>query len=228
MMTSTFMDEYNNEESLGKNNGLQAQLLLGASPSHYGTVLKLHIPTAYSLLPDFLQKRVSAESYISYIIAPTWKERELILCGSYLYRFLTLSSRSPKGTPIALKGVSARIIDSEDDDIDGDGLEAIMENLPPGVNAIFALSSFGKSRYFAVATREEAVTWVNSIREARQESITRSMGHSKMPYPKSWNYFDRVAATLIKKKERMQLRNRQSINTEFENASIGGALRPIY
>lgn len=192
------------------------------------SVYKLHVPLVYTMLPEFLQNRVSPYGTVSYLLAPSWKERELILCGSYLYRFLKMTSNSPKGAPVSLQGVQAKIIEEGDDDLDNIGLDAIIANLPPGIKTVFAVNSFGKQRYFATASREDALTWVNSIRQARQEAITRSMGHSKVPTPQSWDYFDERAKALIKKKERIKRRANESTVREFDTGGMGSALRPIY
>jgi len=226
-MTSTYDEKEGNDELFGTKSGLGAQLLLKSSPNHSGSVLKLHVPLLYTFLPEYIQNWITPDGYVTYMFAPQWKERELILCGSYLYKFLNMKSTSPKGTPIELRGVTAKVIEEGDDDLHELGLESVMENLPTGIEAMFAINSYGKQRFFAAASREEALTWVNSIREARQESITREMGHSKVPEVESWKYFDGLAKNLIEKKERIRKRQDDSLNRQFEAGSLGGALRPL-
>lgn len=221
-------ESYTGEDAeISEKSGLTLQALQKASPTNVGTVLKLHVPFAYTMLPEFLQNRVSPDGYISYLVAPQWKERELIICGSYLYRFQNCDSSEPKGAPIRLKGVTAKTVEKGDyDDIFEYGLDAVIENLPPGIDTIFTVSSFGKQQYFATSSYEDAVTWVNSLRESRQETITRSMGHSKVPEPQTWKYFDNLAEELIKKKERMKLRMRQMESQQLE-AGVGGTMKPF-
>jgi hypothetical protein len=67
--------------------------------------------------------------------------------------------------------------------------------IPFGFQGIFSVESSmtlpTKVQYYAVPTEEDAQLWVNSLTQARQESITRSRGHSKVPVPQSWQYFDK-------------------------------------
>jgi len=225
MMSSN--ETIENEDSFETKSGLAAQLLLKSSPVHSGRVLKLHVPLLYTFLPESVQNWIAPDGYVTYLLAPQWKEREIILCGSYLYKFLDAKSTNPKGTPIELRGVNAKVVEEGDDDLNELGLDSVMENLPTGIEAVFSMNSYGKQRYFAATSREEALTWVNSIREARQEAITREMGHSKVPEPESWKYFDGLAKQLIEKKERIQKRQDDSLHRQFEAGSLGGALRPI-
>lgn len=95
-------------------------------------------------------------------------------------------------------------------------------HLPPGCSAVFTVSTFGKSQYFAVSTREEATTWINSLREARQAAITRSMGHaSHVPYPKSWEYYDGLGTSLYRRKERIWKRLEESNMKQMEMNTVG-------
>lgn len=225
MNSSDYDDDILDEQS-----GLSAQAMLNAAPSHHGTVLKLHVPFVYAVLPAFAQGWVSnttksRRAYVlSYLITPPqWKEREMVLCGSFLYRFRHALSKAPKGTPVDMKAVSANLVRDDDDQVDA----AVLDNLPPGVDCVFTVVSLGKRRHFAVASRQDAVAWVNAVRDGRQEVITRSMGHSKVPLPSSWSHFDRQAARLIQRRERVKRRSQESETRDLQ-MSGGGYGRGIY
>jgi hypothetical protein len=66
--------------------------------------------------------------------------------------------------------------------------------------------------------------WVRSLQEARQETITRNMGHaSTMPYPRSWQYFDSLGKGLAKSKERIKQRLEDSRMREMEMTNFAEA-----
>lgn len=222
--------------------GLSAQALLNSSPIHDGTVLKLHVPLMYHILPSFIKRFVptisdsssSSKRNFCRFMSPKWKERELILLGSYIYRFNNHQSTSPKGSPIELNGLNAFIVDSNGDvkgagftddmfmDDGGIGLDYVLmkSSLPPGVDTVFCLASFGKQKFYATKSREDAVAWVNSINQARQEAITRRMGHSKTPVPSNWKTFDTLAKDLVTRKERIKTRMNDTSRREMEMTAM--------
>jgi len=102
--------------------------------------------------------------------------------------------------------------------IERDDVDFNLQHLPEGCKAMFVVSTFGKKQYFAVASEEDALTWVNSLNQARQEAITRRMGHAKnMPYPSSWDYCDILGDSLVKSKQRIKkkLEQRSVDDTEL-------------
>uniref|UniRef100_A0A7S2XRG6 PH domain-containing protein n=1 Tax=Attheya septentrionalis TaxID=420275 RepID=A0A7S2XRG6_9STRA len=214
-------------QSMKSSTGLSASSMLESSPSHHGVALKLHVPLFYSVCPEWFQWLLSTRLFRS-LMAPQWKERELIVIGNYLYRFTNKSSSIPKGAPLPLTSVNAQLISIEGDEHGIDGLSISLSNLPPGCEGIFSITCSTRKQYFAVSTREEALTWVNSLDENKQETITRLMGHSKVPYPKSWEYFDRLGADLSKSKDRIKIKLDESNARMIESSdyNIGGGPMP--
>ena len=213
--TSEMMQTKNYEEA-----HLSAQALQSASPRHCGTVIKIHIPALYSFLPATLQWFISRCCPKSW--SPQWKSRYLIAIGGYLYRFKDENSSSPKGAPIAVSLTEAQII-SNDSILSGGGeFNVVFDHLPDGYSAIFELSAIGKTQYFAVESKEEANIWVNSIKQMRQEAISRAMGHTNIPYPKKWTSFDASAERLCAQKQR--IKNKLEVMNKKEQEMLGGGV----
>eukprot|EP00542_Grammatophora_oceanica_P018196 CAMPEP_0194049198 /NCGR_PEP_ID=MMETSP0009_2-20130614/29990_1 /TAXON_ID=210454 /ORGANISM="Grammatophora oceanica, Strain CCMP 410" /LENGTH=220 /DNA_ID=CAMNT_0038695291 /DNA_START=139 /DNA_END=801 /DNA_ORIENTATION=- len=191
---------------------LSASSLLSASPTQQGRALKLHVPVLYTLLPSFIQNFIRNVSFLAFL-GPTWSERLLVLCGSYVYKFVNESSKAPKGSPLPVDVVNVSLV-QESTELDG-------VILPVGYKAIFQVSTLRKKQYYAVPTKEEAMIWITSLQDARQEAIRRSMGHAaNMPYPKSWSYFDTLAVGLVKSKDRIRQRLEEQNMREMELSSL--------
>lgn len=221
MMRSNPRDDSNNNnrryetEAFVPGAGLSADALIDSNPQHHGVVLKLHIPILYSILPEFLQRIILSWSFLSFW-APQWKQRHLVLCGSYLYKFKDRSSKLPKGCPFEVDGLHIDIVRT------GDIPEIV--RLPPGYSAIFAVSTIRRRQYYAVADNDEAMLWTRSVQEAKQATITRNMGHaSNMPYPSSWKYFDSLGSSLVKSKARIRERLEESRLKEMEMTDFAEA-----
>ena len=199
--------------------GLTVPKMLQALPQEHGYVMKLHMPQFYSILPRFLQKLICRIWFLSFL-APKWQQRYLILLGSFMYKFMDDSSLSlpPKGSPIPVDSLDVNFLEGaalESDDVAG-GIE-----LPSGCSSVFVVSTFRKKQYFAVRDREQAMIWVNSLREARQEAITRSMGHAPdESYPKSWTYFDNRGRSLMQSRERIRTKLDQNSLREMEMSNL--------
>lgn len=203
--------------------GLSANSLIDSDPQHHGVVLKLHIPILYSILPVFLQRIILSWPFLSFL-APQWKQRHLVLCGSYLYKFKDRTSQIPKGRPFELEGIQVDLI-REGRDIPEIG------SLPPAFSSIFSISTLRRRQYFAVADNEEAMVWIRSIQEAKQATITRNLGHaSNLPYPSSWKYFDTLGKSLVKSKDRIRERLEESRLREMEMTDFaeGGPIPRTY
>jgi hypothetical protein len=186
--------------------GLSAKAMIDVAPQHHGSVKKLHVPVFYSILPSIIQRIILSWSCLK-SFAPSWKERHMILCGSYLYKFKDTSSTIPKGSPFDIKTLTTDILRTSDRD------KNISEfgNLPAGYSSIFTVSTLRRHHYYAVSDTEEAMLWVRSLHEARQEGITRNMGHaSNVPYPSSWRHFDSLGKGLVKSKDRIKERMEKS------------------
>jgi len=186
--------------------GLSAKGMIDAAPQHHGSVQKLHIPLLYSILPSIIQRIILSWSCLK-SFAPSWKERHMILCGAYLYKFKDASSTIPKGSPFDIKTLTTDILRASDRDKNFSELG----NIPAGYTSIFTVSTLQRRHYYAVSDTEEAMLWVRSLHEARQEGITRNMGHaSNVPYPSSWRHFDSLGKGLVKSKDRIKERMEKS------------------
>eukprot|EP00571_Detonula_confervacea_P015027 CAMPEP_0172309104 /NCGR_PEP_ID=MMETSP1058-20130122/9491_1 /TAXON_ID=83371 /ORGANISM="Detonula confervacea, Strain CCMP 353" /LENGTH=207 /DNA_ID=CAMNT_0013021663 /DNA_START=238 /DNA_END=857 /DNA_ORIENTATION=+ len=204
----------NYDESL-----LSARALLAASPIHAAPAMKMHVPAIYTFLPVTFQWFLSRCCPRSW--SPQWKRRYLIALGGYLYRFKDEDGSSPKGAPIPVATTDSRIISNED--VASGEFNIVLDLLPEGCNAVIEISSIGKTQYFAVESREEATTWVNSLRQMQQDIITRNMGHSKdIPYPSEWNAFDASAKRLMDQKTRIKNKLEVMNKKEQEMQSLGG------
>lgn len=143
-----------------------------------------------------------------------------------MYRFKDEDGASPKGSPIPAAPTDIRIISRED--ISSGEFSVMFAMLPEGCSAVFEISSIGKTQYFAVESKEEAMLWVNSIRQMRADAIRRSMGHSKdIPYPKEWTAFDASAKRLVDQKRRIKSKMEAMDKKEQEMAALGGGNAPM-
>lgn len=186
--------------------GLSAKAMIDAAPQHHGSVQKLHIPVFYSVLPSVIQKIILSISCLK-PFAPSWKERHLILCGSYLYKFKNAASVTPKGSPFEVEQLTTDIFRTPEQDVNLSGVG----DLPTGYTRIIMVSTLRRRHYYAVPDEEEAMLWVRSLNEARQEGITRRMGHaSNVPYPFTWKHFDSLGKGFLKSKNRIKERIEKS------------------
>mmetsp|Transcript_1708 Transcript_1708/g.1817 ORF Transcript_1708/g.1817 Transcript_1708/m.1817 type:complete len:223 (-) Transcript_1708:275-943(-) len=205
---------------------LSAQSMLDATPFHEGQCLKLHLPLFFVVCPPFIKRQIFRLSAITRLlqIKPTWKQRHLILLGKYLYKFQDITSSKPKGCPISLESMISIVSVDEYDEDTVDGIHILFNYLPPGFKFIIAVSTLYKTQYFALSSSEESVTWINSLREAKQESITRAMGHSRVPIPSSWEFIDNMADDLCKRKEsiKARLNSTENRNMDMSMFEAGG------
>lgn len=211
------------DDYLSRRTGLGAQYLIKEAPIHHQTVLKLHVPFLFRISPVFVKQFLYRAKIFKSYLAPHWIPRYLILLGGYLYRYTDENSLSPKGTPIALEELAGATWIDIGGDIEG--LEYALQSVPFGCKGAFSVESslLGKTQYYAVSTAEDAQLWVNALLEAKQESITRSMGHSKVPVPQSWQYFDKIAKKYVLSKEAISSRVHNSQIRDFELVSMQGA-----
>ncbi|KAL7542846.1 hypothetical protein ACHAXR_012944 [Thalassiosira sp. AJA248-18] len=204
---------------------LSASALLAASPTHSGAAMKMHVPAIYTFLPATVQWFLSRCCPKSW--SPQWKRRYLVALGEYVYRFKDEDGSSPKGAPIPVATTDVRIVSGASSSDVNDELNVVFDPLPEGCNAVFEVSSIGKTQFFAVESREEAMMWVNSLRQLRQDAITRNMGHSKdIPYPSDWKSFDVSAKRLKDQKMRIKNRLEAMDKKELEMQALGGGSAP--
>jgi hypothetical protein len=235
-------DNEEDETFFSQRSGLGAPYLLRESPIWNQAVLKLHVPFLFRISPSWLQKFICRVRFFQYYftawVRPRWVPRYLILLGGFLYRYKDEYSSGPKGTPIALEQIrhaawlgtnTTATEETRHNEIMDELQYAFQPNarsavIPFGFHGIFSVESSmtlpTKVQYYAVPTGEDAQMWVNSLLQARQESITRSMGHSKVPVPNSWQYFDKLAIKFIRRKESIKARSTAHQRQDFEMASM--------
>jgi len=99
------------------------------------------------------------------------------------------------------------------------------QDLPSSCSGYFSITTAGDTRYYAVASKEEAHTWINSIRQGRQANIELAMGHDKRPYPESWRYIDAMGEERVNKNGRIKEIMKGSDRREMEMMEFmdGGA-----
>lgn len=195
--------------------GLSATSMLQASPSQTGPAMKLHVPILYSILPGFLRSLIR---HCFKGLAPSWKSRFLIQVGNFLYKFVDESSRAPKGSPLPVEEMDVYLLEDLYSNVDGiDQHDSLaLDNF----EGFFCIATLRKRQYFAVQTTDDARVWVNTLRQARQDAITRRMGHARdQPYP--YQYFDSLASSLVSTKDRIRTRIQESHLREMELTAMG-------
>jgi hypothetical protein len=194
--------------------GLSVENLMRTSPSQTGPAWKLHIPVIYMILPTCCQSIL--RRWFPSVVAPSWKSRYLIQVGGYLYKFVNdVSSSSPKGSPIAVDEiVDVHVVPQ------GQYLEDGILSSLPDADGYFVITTVWKRQYYAVPTAEDSRIWVETLRQARQEAITRKMGHARdQPYP--YNSLDRQACGLVNSKRRIRAQIQTANWREMELVAMG-------
>jgi len=190
--------------------GLSAQLVRTTEQTHSGMVWKVSVPFIFSCLPLVLQsillwmKRQYVLSWFVSAICPSIRRRFLCVSGSFIYRFESESSSSPKGAPVPLEDiehVESTSIDSLRNMVIEN--EIIVEQIPPSCRSLLSIRTFSKVQYFFIEGQEASV-WVRCIRQAKQECVTRRMGHSRIPYPRNLAYIDQLGEEFLRKNRRMK------------------------
>ena len=210
-----------------QNPSLTIRSMQKASPQHMGYVRKLQVTIFYLLLPRWIQACIWKFWCLSFL-RPAWKPRYLILLGSYLYKFKKgggdWMSQPPNGSPVPLDEIHVHLVDSSStSSSDDDAIVALMKSsgLDASGASVFCISTLRKKYYYACAIREESLEWINTLREARQESMTRTMGHAtKDSFPSSWTYYDNVGTSLARRKERIRTRLQESNLRELEMSNL--------
>jgi hypothetical protein len=121
-----------------------------------------------------------------------------------------------KGAPVPMDTMEARLYNLDE------MTQEFGFGLPNDCEAVLKLTSVGKIQYFALSDKEEALTWVNTLKQMRQDCITRKMGHSSVPYPREWVAFDAAAKNLREKKRRIKEKMELIDKREIEMQSMGG------
>jgi hypothetical protein len=211
--------------------GLTVPQMLKASPQQHGLVMKLHVSPLYSYFPIFLQRLIARIWCLSFL-APKWESRYLILLGSFLYKFTDKASSpnskdTPKGSPVPIETVDVEIIELSSSLARAEHhhhhrpMAMALQKLPPGFKCVFSVSRLHKTHYYATTDREQATEWLNSLREARQEAITRRMGHAPdASFPKAWTNFDNLGRNLMKSKDRIRASIEENSRRELEMSNL--------
>jgi hypothetical protein len=211
-----------------KNTGLTVQSMERASPQHTGSVQKLWVPLLYTLLPTFLQTIV-LKVWCFRFLRPRWQSRYLVVLGSYLYKFKDDAGRNlllqqPNGAPVRLDQMNVYLVTTRSDHDDQEALVALHlmnKSARDDDSCIFCVSTFRKKYYYVCSSHEEALIWVNTLREASQECVTRTMGHAiKDSFPQNWKYYDTLGEDLVNRKDRIRNRLQQSNLRELEMSSL--------
>jgi len=224
------------EEVWGSASGLKAyEMIYKGSPTQHQAVLKLHVPFVYQVLPRSLQKWVFSSDCLSKQkwLVPKWRIRYMVLLGNYLYRFKSDNSTSPKGSPILVQHTKARVVNINDGDDAEDqdaGVRHALEGMPVGSQGVFAVhvQGSGKTQYYGVTTVEDARAWVNSLRQSKQESIVQSLGHSKLPPNKQWEYYNSLGDRFLERKARIKSRLEAYNSRDFEMTALAAGSAPMH
>eukprot|EP00956_Cyclotella_meneghiniana_P002290 scaffold2600_cov73-Cyclotella_meneghiniana.AAC.8 len=198
---------------------LTASALQNANPIHSGYAHKLHMPAFYSFLPASIQTLLKWRCFPRRW-SPNWTQRYLIVIGSYLYRFQD-ENGDIKGAPIPMDTLEAKLYTEDLNEEFGFGT-------PLDCEAVIEITSVGKTQYLALSDKEEAQLWINTMKQCRQDCITRKMGHSNVPYPSEWVALDSAAKRLREKKNRIKEKMEQMDRKEMEMQSMGGNLGGYY
>lgn len=190
------------------------------SPQLSGYVRKLHVHPVFALLPFFLQ-RIIARVWLLSWLAPTWEERYLIILGSYLYKFKNESSTSLSGSPAYLASMEVHSINRGSMRIQDSEVSVALDKAPSGYSTLFVVSNGYKRQYYAAPSEEMARMWVTTLLQARQEAITRSMGHAAPEsYPAAWDSFDRLGEDSLRRREKIRYKLQELSLRELEMSSL--------
>jgi hypothetical protein len=213
--------------------------LLKASPQQHGYVKKLHIPFLYWVLPNIVRRILATLPFLRRSVVPTWRDRYLVLLGSYIYKFAWADGglddeknkrRSPKGSPIAVVSISnSRIVDISGSATESEydlAIKEALQSLPAQALSAytytcFAVERFDKTTYYAVDSFDMAFTWKKAVETAKQEAIRRNMGHAPPDsIPPTWIYYDSIGKQLVRSKERVRARLDHAQLREMEMSSL--------
>jgi hypothetical protein len=210
------------------NPSLTVQSMQKSSPQHMGDVRKLHVSMMYLLLPRWMQRWIWKLWCLSFL-RPSWEPRYLILLGSYLYKFKKghggdWMRQPPTGSPVPLDHAHVHLVDASASRSSPEDAVIVALQKWSGLDAgtsVFCISTLRKKYYYACLNQDDAVVWINTLREARQEAMTRTMGHAtKDSFPSSWTHYDNIGASLLRRKERIRTRLQESNLRELEMSNL--------
>eukprot|EP01083_Nonionella_stella_P016604 46391_1 len=198
---------------------ITSSTLLKSNPVHHSKVYKLKIPYIYSVAPTFLLTLIQYCFYpLLYIfnirLKPYWVERYFILIGDYLYKFqprragsMGKNDMKMKGSPVPLQTISLSHLKQKSHgtvSISTTNYDGVLEEVPTKLNCngYFSITS-SKTTYYATETQLDAQTWINVLHNARQESITSKMGHSKIPVRREVEYVNMMGKKIVDQKKRI-------------------------
>jgi hypothetical protein len=144
-----------------------------------------------------------------------------------VYRFDDETSASLRGAPFQLTSLEVDLVSPRSVAAQDHSIMVALEHAPGARSAVFAVANGYKKYYFAANTEEAARVWVTSLKQARQEAITRSMGHAASnSYPPVWESFDRLGDREMRRKDNLRRRLREISQSELEMSGLndGGSL----
>jgi hypothetical protein len=238
--------------SILRSTELTSSLLLKANPTYHSKVYKLKIPFIYTITPSFLLQILQ---FLCYPLAflfnnseyfqfkPYWVERYIILIGNYVYKFkpnghgsMGTNNMRMKGSPIPLETMTtSTLVQSTNGIVSADQRNNNnthhhnnrIEDIPIQKNSsgYFAITHNTKVTYYATSTQLDAQTWINTIRNARQECITTQMGHSKIPIRKEIEVLNCMGKRIVDQKQRISdlIRRREMEDIELTCLHGGGS-----
>ncbi len=225
---------------------LTSSTLLKSNPIHHSKIYKLKVPFVYTILPTPLLNITQILFYpliklCNIQTKPFWVERYFILIGNYLYKFQPNSKGSMgrnnmkmKGSPIDLKLMNVTpchlsnngttVICSGSNNSNNNNSEI---DIPRNHNChgYFTITTKGsKTTLYATQTQIDAHTWTNTLHQARQECITASMGHSKLPVSRQIEYVNMMGKRIVDRKERVanMIKKRELDEVEMMCLNAGG------
>jgi hypothetical protein len=212
--------------------GLRYEAMMAASPQQTGQVMKLGVSTVFLLLPTFIKQWVLKWRCLA-MVRPKWKTRRLILLGRFLYKFYRpvtnddetdhghVASRNV-GAPVDVLDMEVSLVESAE--AERFGIAECLSLLTDGTarpSAVFRVATFRKTYYFACPSKEEALVWIRSLQDARQETIRRSMGHAEVAsYSTRWEYFDLLGRQAAATEERIRRRMENDNLRELEMSNL--------
>lgn len=236
--------------SILRSTEITSSTLLKSNPIHHSKIYKLKIPFIYTILPTPLLTILQFCIYPLLLLCniklkPYWVQRYFILIGNYIYKFQPNSIGSMgkndmkmKGCPIPLQSITVSSLQRTAYGIitpnpninqntyihDSSDMMDVTIPIQMNCNGYLTINSNSKTSYYATTTQLDAQTWINVLRDARQECITYNMGHSKRPIGKEVEYVNMMGKRIVDQKQRISdlIRRRELEEVEMICLDGGG------
>lgn len=196
---------------------------LDSQPQHHSIVHKLHKPILLQFLPQFL---LSLLTWCCGIRPVTWKERHLVLLGSYLYRFDPATGKC-KGSPLEVTSISASSVSTTAEIATDKALNEQQQHASS--TTLLRISTFTKDYTFYCSgddSKNTIQTWCHVIQQAQAETHRRELGHvtDAAAIPPRWRHWDAHGRSVAQHKLRVRRRNAEKQGSEWMAAPgiVGG------